>query len=98
MLPKKRITTHPGVILLEEFLKPLHVSQSALARHLGVNPHVICEICNARRAVSPTMALKLAAAFKVSAEFWSGLQADYDLTKAMQESQPEKIMPLLAGT
>ncbi len=85
MLPKHRTSTHPGEILLEEFLKPLGISQSALARRIGVRPGVINEICNQRRAVSPRMAMLLAKAFKVSPEFWNGLQADHDLTRAMQD-------------
>lgn len=87
MLPKYRISTHPGEILLEEFLKPLEISQSVLARHIGVKPGVINEICKQRRAVSPRMALLLAKAFKVSPEFWNGLQADHDLTCAMQDKE-----------
>lgn len=85
MLPKYRVSTHPGEILLEEFLKPLGISQSELARSLGVKPGVVNEICRQRRAVSPRMALLLAKAFKVSPEFWNGLQADYDLTCVMQD-------------
>ena len=85
MLPDNRITTHPGEILLEEFLKPLGISQSELARCIGVKPGVINEICKQRRAVSPRMALLLAKAFNMSPEFWGGLQADYDLTKAKQD-------------
>ncbi len=85
MLPKHRISTHPGEILLEEFLKPLGISQSELARSIGVKPGVVNEICKQRRAVSPRMALLLAKAFKVSPEFWNGLQADHDLTRAMQD-------------
>jgi len=87
MLPKYRISTHPGEVLLEEFLKPFAISQSELARRLGVKPGVINEICKQRRAVSPRMALLLAKAFKVSPEFWNGLQADHDLTKALQDKE-----------
>ncbi len=85
MLPKHRIATHPGEILLEDFLKPLDISQSELARSIGVKPGVVNEICKQRRAVSPRMALLLAKAFKVSPEFWNGLQADHDLTRAMHD-------------
>jgi addiction module antidote protein, HigA family len=84
MLPKNRISTHPGEILLEEFLKPLNISQSELARRIMVKPGVINEICNRRRAVSARMAILLGKAFRMSPEFWSGLQADFDLTSEMQ--------------
>jgi addiction module HigA family antidote len=87
MLPKYRVSTHPGEILLEEFLKPLDISQSELARRIGVKPGVVNEICKQRRAVSSRMALLLAKAFKVSPEFWNGLQADYNLTSVMQDAQ-----------
>lgn len=87
MLPKNRVSTHPGEVLLEEFLKPLGISQSELARRIGVKPGVVNEICKQRRGVSPRMALLLAKAFKMSPEFWSGLQADYDLTRAMQDKE-----------
>jgi len=53
MLPKKRITTHPGEILQTEFLDPLGITQSDLARHIGLMPYVICELVNGKRGVSP---------------------------------------------
>lgn len=89
MLPQNRVSTHPGEILLEEFLKPLALSQSELARRIGVKPGVINEICHRRRAVSPRMAILLGKAFKTSPEFWNGLQADFNLTSEMQ-SKPGK--------
>lgn len=84
MLPKKRITTHPGEVLQTEFLEPLGISQSELARHIGVMPYVICEMANGKRGISPRMALMLSRALGTSAEFWMGLQADYDMSKVMQ--------------
>ncbi len=100
MLPKKRITTHPGEVLQTEFLEPLGISQSALARHIGVMPYVVCELANGRRGISPRMALMLSRALGTSAEFWMGLQADYDLSKAMQTrdgKSVEKIAPIRAA-
>ena len=55
MLPKFRVSTHPGRFLCDDFLKPLGISQSALARHIGVNPRVINEICREKRNISPRL-------------------------------------------
>ena len=75
MLPK----IHPGEILLEEFLKPLSLSQNRLARDLGVPPRRINEIVLGKRAVTADTALRLARYFGTSEKFWLGLQADFDL-------------------
>jgi len=80
MLPSNRPSTHPGEFLKEEFLIPLDISQSELARHIGVNPRVINEICQKRRGVSARMAQLLEGALGMSAEFWINAQAAYDLT------------------
>ncbi len=70
---------HPGEILLEEFLKPLSLSQNRLARDLGVPPRRINEIVLGKRAVTADTALRLARYFGTSEKFWLGLQADFDL-------------------
>lgn len=77
--------THPGEVLREEFLKPMGLSQSALARRIRVAPRRINEIVNAKRGISADTALRLSAFFGNSAEFWLGLQADYDLETAVDE-------------
>jgi addiction module HigA family antidote len=69
----------PGEILLEEFLKPMALSQNRLARGLGVPPRRINEIIHARRRITADTALRLAKYFKMSPEFWLGLQMDYEL-------------------
>jgi addiction module HigA family antidote len=74
--------THPGEVLLEDFLKPLGLSQYALAKAIGVPQIRISEIVNAKRAVTPDTALRLACYFGTSAEFWIGMQATYDLEVA----------------
>ena len=84
MLPKNRITTHPGEILQKEFLEPLGITQSDLARHIGLMPYVICELVNGKRSVSPRMAVLLSRALGTSAEFWTGLQTDYEMTALFQ--------------
>ena len=70
---------HPGEILLEEFLKAMELSQSRLARDIGVPPRRINEIVHGKRRVTADTALRLAKYFGMSPEFWLGLQMDYDL-------------------
>jgi antitoxin HigA-1 len=70
---------HPGEVLREDFLKPLEMSQYALAKALGVPEIRISEIVNAKRAITPDTALRLARYFGTSAEFWLGMQTSYDL-------------------
>jgi len=74
--------THPGEVLLEEFLAPLGISQNALARAAGVPPRRINEIVLGKRGVSADTAVRLAAALGTSERFWLGLQADHDLEEA----------------
>jgi addiction module HigA family antidote len=83
MNPKKKLApVHPGEILLEEFMKPLGLSQNRLGRDLGVPPRRINEIVHAKRSLTADSALRLSRYFGTSAEFWLGLQADYDLDVA----------------
>jgi addiction module HigA family antidote len=81
----KVATTHPGVMLLEEFLKPLGMSQNELALRIRVPATRIGEIVHGRRAVSPDTALRLARFFGNSPDFWLKLQKNSDLSKAMVE-------------
>lgn len=71
--------THPGEVLLEDFMKPLGLTQYALAKALGVTQVRIGEIVHGKRAISPDTALRLSRYFGTSAEFWMGMQATYDL-------------------
>jgi len=82
MLPTKRIPTHPGVMLMEEFLNPMGVTQSRLAAHIGVPIQRINEIVRAKRGVTPDTALLLSAALGTTAEFWVNLQTAHDLALA----------------
>jgi len=70
---------HPGEVLLEEFLKPMALSQNRLAREIGVPPRRINEIVLGKRSISADTAVRLARYFGTSEKFWMGLQADYDL-------------------
>jgi len=76
---------HPGEVLLEEFLKPLELSQNQIARSIGVPPRRINEIVLGKRSVTADTALRLARYFKMSETFWMGLQADYDLEEARRQ-------------
>src|SRR5215471_13491197 len=79
---------HPGDVLLEEFLKPMELSQNSLARALGVAPRRINEIVLRKRAMTADTALRLSRYFGNSPEFWLGLQLDYDLDMARIQAGP----------
>ena len=81
---KKLKNIHPGEILLEEFLKPMQISQNGLARAIGVPPRRINEIVLGRRAVTADTALRLAQAFGNSVQFWMGLQDEYAVREARE--------------
>ncbi len=79
---KKLRNTHPGEVLLEEFMRPFDLSQNAVARATGVPPRRINEIVLGKRGITADTALRLAAFFGTSEGFWMSLQADYDLEEA----------------
>lgn len=89
----RRKPTSPGEILEEEFLKPLELTQKELAEHLGCDYKVINRIVNERASVSPEIAIKLAAAFKTTPDFWLNAQMAVDLWNL--RSQKTKIRPLI---
>lgn len=80
---RKLDPVHPGEVLLEEFLTPLELSQSAVARAIGVPPRRINEIVHGTRRLTADTALRLARYFGNSATFWLGLQMDYELDVEM---------------
>ena len=86
MTTEKLNPIHPGEVLLEEFLKPLSLSQNRLALDIRVHARRINEIVLGKRRVTADTALRLARYFSVSPQFWLRLQADYDLDVAMDES------------
>ena len=90
MKEKRKAPVHPGEILLEQFLKPLAMSQNKLALEISVPPRRINEIVKGRRRVTADTAMRLARFFKMTPEYWMGLQADYDLDVARDELE-EKI-------
>ncbi|GAB4258082.1 MAG: HigA family addiction module antitoxin [Deferrisomatales bacterium] len=75
---------HPGEILLEEFLKPMGISQYRLAKDIGVTPRRINEIVHGRRGITADTALRLGRFFGMEAEFWMNLQSRYDMEVAQE--------------
>jgi len=91
MLPENRLPTHPGEILLEEFLTPLGFSQVALARHIGVPVPRVNEIVRGKRGITPETAWLFAEAFGTSPEFWLNLQTNYDLVRFRPKRKGARI-------
>ncbi len=99
-IPTNRVPTHPGEMLLEEFLTPMNITQRELADALHVPYQRINEIVNARRGVTPSTALRLAKFLGTSAGFWLNLQLRWDLyyaqqteAKALQTIRPYAVTP-----
>ena len=94
MIPENRIPTHPGEILQLDFLEPMGLTQSGLARHLKIPMQRVNEIVNGKRGISPETAWLFAQAFGTTPQFWSNLQMNYDLATHKPAKQLE---PLAAG-
>ncbi len=94
-IPTHRTPTHPGEMLLEEFLKPMHLTQRELAEAIGVPYQRVNEIVNQRRGITPSTALRLAKYFNVSPDFWLNIQMRWDLYWAQQTEaeQLQRIQP-----
>jgi addiction module HigA family antidote len=92
------ISTHPGEVLAEEFLKPMGISQHKLALDTHMPPTRVGEIVRGRRAISPDTALRLARYFGTSPEFWLNLQQQYDLSvvRAERKGQIEREVQVQA--
>jgi addiction module HigA family antidote len=91
MLPKNRIPTHPGEVLLEEFLKPLGLTQVALAEYLGIPIQRINELVRGKRGVTPETAWLLAGALGTTPEFWLNLQANHDLVRTRPKTNVRQL-------
>ena len=84
-VPTHRTPTHPGEMLLEEFLNPMGITQRDLADNIHVPYQRVNEIVNRRRGITPSTALRLAKFFNMSADFWMNLQLRWDLYFAQQD-------------
>ena len=91
MLPKHRIPTHPGEILLEEFLKPMGVTQVAFARHISVPVQRINELIRGKRGVTPETAWLLSQALDTTPQFWINMQTNHDLALQRPKRSVRKL-------
>ena len=91
MIPTHRMPTHPGMMLLKEFLEPLHVTQVRFARHLGIPLQRLNELIKGKRGVTPETAWLLAQALGTTPQVWLNLQANYDLAR---HRPAQRIKPL----
>jgi addiction module HigA family antidote len=95
-IPTHRTPTHPGEMLLEEFLKPMGINQRELSNAINVPYQRVNEIINGRRGITPSTALRLAKVFGVSADFWMNIQLRWDLyfAKEVESDALKNIKPL----
>ena len=100
MASKKLDPVHPGEILLKEFIEPMELNQNRLALALGVPARRINEIVLGKRGITADTALRLARYFKMSPQFWLGLQMDYELDMAedILEGRLEKEITPMSAT
>lgn len=91
MLPKHRTPTHPGEILLEEYLKPLGVTQVAFARHISVSVQRVNELIRGKRGVTPETAWLLSQALGTTPQFWINLQSNHDLAATRPRKKIRKL-------
>ena len=101
-VPTKRPPTPPGQMLLEEFIKPLKISQTELAEWIGVSYPRLNEIINGKRGITPDTALRLEQVFGMDAQFWLNLQTAWDLYQAKHSDEARQIArirrhPALSG-
>jgi len=94
MIPSNRTATHPGIILLKEFLEPLKTTQKALATHLGIPVQRINEIVRGKRGITPDTAWLLSEALNTSPEFWLNLQSIHDLSAHRPAHHVQPLMAL----
>ena len=90
-MPKHRVPSHPGEILLHEFLEPAEMSQVELARKLDIPLQRVNTIVNGRRGVTAETALLLARQFDTTPQFWMNLQASWDLYQAASRLKPVAV-------
>ena len=93
MLPKYRAPTHPGEMLLKDFLEPLDITQKTFSEHLGWTYARLNEIIHGKRGITADSALALGEAFNMEPEFWLNLQRDWDLWHSRR--MHKKITPII---
>lgn len=93
-IPTRRSPTHPGEMLLEEFLMPLNMTQKELARRIGVSYPRVNELVHGKRGVTPDTALRLARLFHTTPEFWLNGQLAWDLYQAMHSPKAKEIQAI----
>lgn len=86
MATMNRQPTHPGIIIKEDYLKPLSITIQDMASSLGISRKTLSKIINCRGSVTPDMALRLSRAFETTPELWLNLQKNYDLWHAAHDS------------
>jgi addiction module HigA family antidote len=89
-IPKNRPPTHPGEMLLEEFIKPSHLTQTEVCQSLQISYPRLNEIIHGKRGITPDTALRLEKYFGADAGFWLNLQRDWDLYHAMRSTDTQK--------
>jgi addiction module HigA family antidote len=80
---------HPGEILWEEYLKPLHISITVFAKQIGVSRKVLSDVINEKAGISPVMALRLSKALNKTPQFWLSMQINHDLFHVQQKTKKE---------
>ena len=92
MIPRNRIPSHPGAILVDQYLRPLGLTQVEFASHIGVSVQRVNEIVRGKRGVTPDTAWLFAQAFDTTPEFWLNLQAMHDLARMKPKRRIRRIM------
>ena len=93
MIPEKGITPHPGEMLLEEYLRPMGITQAAFGKHIGMDVASLSALINGKRNVTPQIAIRIGMALGMSPEFWTNLQAMHDLTKTREQMRRKRTLP-----
>ena len=91
MLPVRRLPTHPGQLLQQDFLDPLRLTQAALAQHLDVPVQQVNEIALGKRRITPETAWLFSFAFGTSPEFWVNAQSAYDLARSRPQRRIKRV-------
>lgn len=94
MIPKNRTSSHPGSILLNEYLEPLKITQVNFAKHIGVPIQRINEIIKGKRGISPDTAWLFSQALNTTPEFWLNLQSNYDLSVNKPKKSVKRLIPV----